>query len=166
MDSSNTRQSSYREKLLEHLFIGELLRFSWLQMEAELEVSKPEVDRSGYDVVLEASGITRHVQLKSSSVNAKTAMQKVHVDLGKKPSGCIVWIQFDPNTLELGPFLFFGGSPGSPLPDLGGLKVAHHTKANASGLKAERPNIRVVPKGQFEVVNSVPLLYERLFGIR
>jgi hypothetical protein len=37
--------------------------------------------------------------------------------------------------LELGPFLFFGSEAGKPLPDLGDLKIAKHTKANAEGVK-------------------------------
>lgn len=79
----NTYQSSYREKLIEHLFVGELLRFAWLEKQAELEVARPEVDRSGYDVILEAGGIVRHVQLKSSSASAATAQQNVHLNWAK-----------------------------------------------------------------------------------
>ena len=40
-------QSVYREQLLEHLLISQLLRHSWLYDQAQLEVAKPEVDRAG-----------------------------------------------------------------------------------------------------------------------
>lgn len=109
-------ESVYRERLLEHLLIGELLKYAWFHDGAALEVSQPAVDRSGHDVVLEARGVTRHVQLKASSTAAAAASQKIHVGLGRKPSGCVVWIRFDAETMRLGPFFFFGGQPGEPLP--------------------------------------------------
>ena len=105
--SIDSFQSVYREKLLEHLLIGELLKYSWQKHDASLEVSQPSIDRSGHDIVLEANGITRHVQLKTSSTIARTGRQNVHLGLGDKPSGCVVWVRFDPVSMELGPFLFF-----------------------------------------------------------
>jgi hypothetical protein len=59
----DTHQSAYRERLLEHLLIGDLLKYSWLHAGATLEVSQPSIDRSGHDAVLEANGVTRHLQL-------------------------------------------------------------------------------------------------------
>ena len=157
-------QSVYRERLLEHLLLGDLLRHSWLRHNASLEVSQPAIDRAGHDVVLEANGIVRHIQFKSSSITAKTARQTVHVDLSRKPSGCVVWIQFEPTALVLGPFLFFGGKAGEPLPPLDGLRVAKHTKANAEGKKGDRPKLRVVPRSRFTRLAAIEDLYARLFG--
>ena len=162
--SQDTHQSVYRERLLEHLLIGELLKHSWLHHQCTLEVSQPSIDRAGHDVVLEANGITRHVQLKSSSLDGATAVQKVHLALASKPSGCVIWLRFESATLALGPFLFFGGEPGQPLPDLDDFQVAKHSKANAQGVKSERPNIRVVPQARFRRVESIRQLYETLFG--
>ncbi|MFM4749678.1 hypothetical protein ACEUDE_18100 [Aeromonas veronii] len=65
---------------------------------------------------------------------------------------------------ELGPFLFFGSSAGQPLPSLEGMHTAKHTKANAEGVKAERPEIREVPKGKFEKFETVEQVYAKLFG--
>jgi hypothetical protein len=160
----DTHQSVYREQLLEHLLIGELLKYSWLNHDATLEVSQPAIDRSGHDVVLEAHGITRHVQLETSAHSSSTATQKVHVSLGEKPSGCVIWIKFDPTTLELGPFYFFGNKPGLPMPDINGLKVAKHTKANSQGLKLQRANFRVVPRARFDKIDRLDGLYQQLFG--
>lgn len=56
------RHSSFREKLIEHLFIRELLKLSWLQGDCSLEVAKPEVDNRGYDIVVERDGVVRHIQ--------------------------------------------------------------------------------------------------------
>lgn len=162
--SIDSFQSVYRERLLEHLLIGELLKYSWLHHNANLEVSQPAIDRSGHDIVLEANGVTRHVQLKASSLTAKTSEQKVHLGLAGKPSGCVIWIQFDANTMELGPFLFFGDIPGKPLPSIDTFKVAKHTRGGADGIKKERPNIRLIPAVKFRKIHNVPALYEELFG--
>lgn len=152
-------QSVYRERMLEHLLLGDLLRHSWLHHGASLEVSQPAVDRSGYDVLLEANGVTRHVQLKTSAQGAKTARQAVHLALADKPSGCIVWVMFDPRSLALGPFRFFGGRPNEPLPSLQHFNVARHTR----GTKAQRPNLRVVPRAEFRDIQSITALYDALF---
>lgn len=143
--------SSYREVLLEHLFSGEVMKHLWLRGNIRIETLKPQVDDTGYDLVLEANGVVRHVQLKSSHAGSSTSDVRVNLHLAKKPSGCVVWLWFDPKTLQLGPYLFFGGPPGHPLPNIADLKVAKHAKGNAQGIKLERPNVRVIPKSRFEL---------------
>lgn len=161
--SKHFEHSSFREKLIEHLFIGEMLKLSWLKDGCQLEVMKPEVDNAGCDVVLEDNNIIRHIQLKTSKLGAKASGQKVNVRLANKPSGCIVWIIFDEDTLELCSFYFFGAEAGKPLTGLENAKIAKHTKANADGIKAERPNIRTINKGQFIRYDSIEALYNILF---
>ena len=162
--SKHTQHSTYREKLIEHLFVGELLKLSWIQGDCEIEVAKPEVDNSGYDIVIEDNSIIRHIQLKASYIGGKTSRQKLHIRLSEKPSGCVVWIYFDENTLELGPFLFFGGEPGQSLPSISDEKIARHTKGDRVGHKAERPEIREVSKGRFTEYETIQELYFALFG--
>lgn len=162
--SRHTEHSSYREKLVEHLFIGELLKESWRLDRYDLEVAKPEVDNAGYDLILEAHGVTRHVQLKASFIGSSTAKQNLHVRLGDKPSGCVVWVYFDEQALSLGPFLYFGGEPGKPLPSLEAAKVAKHTKANRVGQKSERPNIREIRRREFSSFSTLDGIYVALFG--
>ena len=161
--SKHNEHSSYREKLIEHLFIGELLKLSWLKHDCGLEVAKPEVDNSGYDVLVECYGIVRHIQLKTSHLGSSTSQQKIHIKLADKPSGCMVWIIFNEDTLKFDHFLFYGDKAGEPLPCLDDLKVAKHTKGNSDGIKAERPNIRVINKGQFLTVRTVEELFNLLF---
>lgn len=163
--SKHTEHSSFREKLVEHLFVGELLKLSWQHDDCGLEVAKPEVDNSGYDLIFEAHGVVRHVQLKSTYHGGRAANQKIHMRLSGKPSGCMVWVYFNETTLELGPFYYFGGKPGEPLPSLEGLKTARHTKGDQDGHKAERPNLKVVPKGKFSALKSVREVYQVLFGV-
>lgn len=162
--SEDNLYSSYREVLLEHLFAGEVMKHLWCQGRRRMEVLKPQVDDSGYDLVLEANGFVRHVQLKSAHSDSSTARVTVNTALARKPSGCVVWLIFDPQTLELRRYLWFGGLPGEPLPELSGYAVAKHTKANAQGIKTARPNLRVVPRGKFETVHNLGDLVERLFG--
>lgn len=155
--------SSYREKLIEHLFVGELLKVSWLRHKCSLEIAKPEVDNAGCDIIAEAKDVVRHIQLKTSMVGGKTARQKVHARLAEKPSGCVVWIYFNATTMELGPFHYFGSRAGEKLPSLDQLKIAKHTKGNKDGLKAERKNIRILPKAMFKQLAGIEQVYEALF---
>jgi hypothetical protein len=64
----------------------------------------------------------------------------------EKPSW--LWILFDQDTLEHGPFLWFGDSPGEKLHDLGGL-IAKHTKANSCGEKTEKAGHRALLRKRF-----------------
>ena len=165
MDSSkHFIHSSFREKLIEHLLVGELLKQSWRNGDCAIEVSRPEVDRAGYDLIVECNGLVRHVQLKGAHLGSKAAHQSVQISLGAKPSGCVVWVFFDPESLELGPFMFYGGEPGKKLPSLNSFKTAKHTKGNAQGVKAEKPNHRFVNKGQFTHVDTIGDLWRLLFG--
>lgn len=162
--SPHSLYSSYREMLVEHLFAGEVMRYLWLRGNTRMELLKPQVDDGGYDLVLEANGVVRHVQLKASHSAASTAEVKVSVFLAEKPSGCVVWTLFDETDMTLGPFLWFGDAPGKRLPDISGFKVAKHTKGTATGVKLPRPNLRVVPKRAFDKLTSVEELVFRLFG--
>ena len=156
--------SSYREMLLEHLFAGEVMRNVWLSGTRRLEILKPKVDDGGYDLVLEARDVVRHVQLKATFRGSTVNRFNVHTALGNKPSGCVICLKFDPGTLELGPFHWFGAAPGERLPSLDSFATAKHTKGNAQGVKHERPSLRVVPLSQFQVEASVSGVVERLFG--
>lgn len=165
ISKKHTQHSSFREKMIEHLFVGELLKISWEIGKCDLEVAKPDVDNSGYDVILDSNQIIRHIQLKSSYVGSKTSRQKVHVKLGDKPSGCVIWVYFNEKTLELGPFYYFGSKSGEPLPLLVDEKIAKHSKGDSVGNKAERPNIRELNKGQFVRYDSCEQIYDVLFNI-
>ena len=156
--------SSYREALLEHLFAGEVMRHIWLSDIKRLEVLKPQVDDGGYDLVLETSSVVRHIQLKATFRGSTVRRFTVNAALAGKPSGCVVCMNFEEKTLNLGPFFWFGGAPNERLPDLSAFQIAKHTKGNSQGVKALRPNLRVVPLSAFEPVATIPLLAAKLFG--
>lgn len=151
--------SSLREKLLEHVFVAELLKSLWRRGRRDIEVLRAEVDRGGYDLVLDCANVCRHIQLKSSRAGTRMPSVNINVALASKPCGCVIWIMFDPTTLALGPFLWFGNAPGKPLPDLGE-RVARHTR----GAKAERPALRVLNRGSFTRLANMDELVHTLFG--
>ena len=162
-------KSTFYEQLVEHVFISEVLQEAWYYYGKTVEVLRSEVDASGYDVVLECNEVLRHVQLKTSRRESKTARQKVNIGLAAKPSGCIVWIVRSEDTESCRAslsYLFFGGASGTPLPSLDGFKVATHTKGNAEGVKKERAAIRVIPKAKFTPIATTRELVAVLFGLQ
>jgi hypothetical protein len=142
------------------------MRYVWLSGTKRLEVLKPQVDDGGYDLVLETTSVVRHIQLKATFIGSKVRRFTVNTGLAKKPSGCVVCLQFDQSTLNLGPFYWFGAEPGQPLPELSSFAIAKHTKGNAQGVKAPRPNLRVLPLSAFEPIATIPKLADKLFGFK
>lgn len=157
-----SHRSSAIEKVLEYQFLAMLTR-ELVHRDAEFEVLRGDVDDSGHDIVIEADGMLRHIQLKAMVKGGKRANVTINTKLSRKASGCVIWMVYDPVTLNLGPFRWFGGLPSEPLPPLGE-RIARHSKGNAEGVKTERPGHRVVPMGHFETLATIGELVNRLFG--
>ncbi|MBK3664779.1 hypothetical protein JJE66_26575 [Bradyrhizobium diazoefficiens] len=160
--AGHSQDSSLREQALVHLFLGELLAEMWRTHRRDIEVLKGEVDRGGYDIVLESNGLIRHVQLKSSFIGSKVRNVNVGTKLSTKPGGCVIWLEFNADTLKIERYLWLGGDPGQALPDIGS-RIAKHSKSNSAGQKTERPMHREVAKSRFQSVASVESLIHRLF---
>jgi hypothetical protein len=126
----------------------------------DLEVLRPEVDSGGYDLALEFKGLTRHVQLKSSYWGARRFDVTASVKLADRPTACILWIFFDPHTLLLGPFLWFGGAAGERIPPLGDSKT-HEAMLK----KADRPAHRVIAKNRFATLETIDDVIQKLIGV-
>jgi hypothetical protein len=135
----------------------------WASHLEMVDILKPEVDSSGYDIVVSYKSIIRHVQLKASLVNGSTVNQNINASLATQQSGCIIWILID-DALTFKGYLWFGGEPGKPLPDISKLKQARHIRGNAQGVKPERPNTKTMPKSSFEHIDDIGTIVERLFG--
>ena len=161
--SPHSSDSSLREQALGHIFLGQLLAFMWRSGTRDIEILKSEVDRGGYDVVLESNGVIRHVQLKSSFRGSKVRAVDVSTKLLRKPGGCILWIEFDSECLSIERFYWFGGKAGTALPDLGP-RVSRHSRGNSEGEKNERPIHRVLTRGRFEALEDISTVVEKLFG--
>lgn len=155
--------SSGLEKVLEHRLIAELTTRLWLGGCRDFEVLRSEVDANGYDLVVEARGVLRHIQLKSMVKGGKKRSVSVNMRLASKPSGCVVWFDYDPETLSLGPFRWFGTLPELGLPNLGE-EVARHAKGDSTGSKKERPGHRVLSRSKFTQVDTIADLVSLLFG--
>jgi hypothetical protein len=157
--------SLYIEKTLQHLLLARLSQAIWKRKKADLlEISSAEIDNRGYDVVLSLGCCTRHVQLKSQKTSGRRRDADINMALADKPSGCVVWSEYDPESLEFTRFFFFGGAPGAALPGIGAYPVRRNPRHNAVGVRPPRNNVRLVPKKDFEKVDSVETLVEKLFG--
>ena len=149
--------------ILEHLFLGQLLRELWRRGDRNIELLRAEVDASGYDLVIGCNGQVRYIQLKTSRTDAKTRSVPINVGLQHRPGGCVIWIMFDKADMTLGPFLWFGGEPGDGLPALGN-QVARDTRRSADRGRNDRPAIRVLKKKDFAEIKTIPDLIIALFG--
>jgi hypothetical protein len=152
-----------REKVVEHLFLADLSRYLMLERRTPFEALRAEFDAFGYDVVVEAAGVMRHIQLKAGRSDGKRTEVEINTALANKPSGCVIWIMIDPKTFALGPFYWFGGEPGQPLPCLGD-RVARHSKGDATGVKKLRPAMRLLRKTGCRRVETFAELGEVMFG--
>ena len=159
--ADHTRHASLRASIIDHLFLGELLRCLWAHGFRGIELLRAEVDAAGYDILIECNGIARHIQLKSSYSGAKTDRVPVNAALAAKASGCVVWIKFDPDTMRLGPYLWLGDAPGKPVAL--GDRLGRHSRGPI-GAKRVRPNIRIVHRSSFSVLDCMEDLAIRLFG--
>ena len=133
---------------------SELLLRGW-----RFELLRSDRDLSGYDIVIEANGVQRHIQLKSQVMGGRSREIGAHVELATKASGCIIWMTYDPLTLRPASWRFFGGGPGERIKPLGD-RIGKHSR----GSKSFRPDQRIIKAKAFEKVGSVEELVDRLFG--
>src|SRR5467141_3677437 len=108
--NSHFSHSTLRERIVEHTFVADTLRRLWQLGIVNVEVLRPEFDAHGYDLVMARGPIVRHIQLKTGTALAPGDVS-VSRALADKPSGCVIWIRVT-ETLEMGPFFWFGGAPG------------------------------------------------------
>jgi hypothetical protein len=164
----HSQHSTLRERIVEHIFLGEVLRTFWRNDIVNLEILKSEFDAHGYDVVLGMAAIVRHIQLRTKlqrigRAKVKPARVPISTQLATKPSGCVIWIVVSP-TLELGPYFWFGAAPGTPLPDLSEFRAPKRLGRRAGGERPMRINHKVIPGSAFEKIDSLDELLIRLFG--
>jgi hypothetical protein len=147
----------YLESIMEHAFLSEVLQYCWFILPGPhpVEVIRPDVDAGGYDLVLEANGRVRHVQLKSCWQKAAgPKVLKINAQLRVHPDPCVVWIfwQVDPDCRLT-------------------LQYRYSEKANRHSQELEWPEPtpgeaifklkrRHFLPGYIEIPNLVPLLFE------
>lgn len=153
--------SSLREEYVEYIFLSKLCSYGWSQ-DRFVEVARAHTSAHGYDLILSCENVTRHVLLKSSLVDATTNHKSVNLALTKKPSGCVIWLKIDPNSLDPVSFGWLGSRGGKPLSDLGD-RVTKRTTPNSSGDKPERKASRDVTWGRFTKLTSIEMVFSNLF---
>nr|WP_186075457.1 hypothetical protein [Burkholderia gladioli] len=154
-----------RERIVEHVFVGEAMRRLWQRGILDIEILRAEFDATGYDLVMCCGRVMRHVQFKVSLVDGSRAGVSINQQLGQAPNGCVIWLGVDED-LEIKEYRWFGAAVGQPLPDLSGYPIARHTRGNAQGIKANRMNQRVLAKTAFEKLDGIEHTLERLFAVR
>ena len=145
------------EKLVEHIFLSEVLQECWFRRRQIVEVLRAEVDAAGYDVVLEAAGKIRHVQLKASRQGGKTSKQTINAKLADRQGGCVVWIAYEVDESDGRAHLKYRwwDSDTQPLP----MTPGRNTRTGK-----ERPNTFILKKSAFELIEHTQTLVDRLFG--
>ena len=114
-ETSHYLHSTLRERIVEHVFVGDALRWLWVHRVTNVEVLRSEFDAGGYDLVMSHGRIVRHIQFKISMVGGKAASITASLKLMDKPSGCIIWIIVTPK-LELDSYRWLGDAPGQRFP--------------------------------------------------
>lgn len=97
--SAHYLRSTLRERVVEHVFVGEALRRLWQRGITGVEVLRSEFDAGGYDLVMSYKAITRHIQFKTVALGGRAPRVTANLKLMEKPSGCIIWIVVSPNPI-------------------------------------------------------------------
>lgn len=159
---NHSAHSTLRERIVEHVFVGDALRTLWKRGVTDVEVLRSEFDAHGYDLVMSRGSIVRHIQFKTG-VRPKPLRVSVSSALANKPSGCVIWIQVTLG-LDLGPYWWLGGNPGEPLPSLEAYPNPQRIGRNAEGNRPLRVGHRRVPGSAFSMRPDMDSMLETLFG--
>ena len=153
--------SPRREKILENLFIGEVLRVLWTRGEYEVEILQSDIDAAGYDIVLSLPEGTRYIQLKSM-VNKRDVSITANGKISDKIGGCIVLMVINRETLKFEGFYWIGGTLTEYCSNIRKSKTAKHTKGNSEGVKSERKDTYTLGKTKFTYFPSIEDIIDKL----
>lgn len=151
-------QSRTVEKLVEHLFLAEVLQECWFRRREIVEVLHAEVDAAGYDLVLQTGSRTRHIQLKASRQGGSTQRQTISAKLPDRAGGCVVWITYAVDEAESRAKLSYRWWDSE-------VKALPKTPGVNPRTRKVRPNTAVLKKSDFDLLgDDVSSLVDRLFG--
>lgn len=157
--------SVLRERIVEHVFVGAVMRRLWQLGAFDVDVLRAEFDAGGYDLVMSSRSVIRHIQFKASLTDGARANISVNMRLSQVASGCVIWLGVT-DDLDIKEYRWFGADAGFPLPDISDHPMPRQTRGNAQGVKAERKDQRVLRKGEFETLDGLDDVLHRLFGPR
>ncbi len=145
MTVAHYTHSTLRERIAEHVFVGDALRTLWRLGVHDVEVLRPEFDTHGYDLVMARGPIVRHIQFKTGTAGrpARASLARALTEKRAAQSEC-GW-----DRAGMGPYFWLGGAPGEPLPP-----IAHHPNTlrptrNKAGVRPVRSNHHDVPGSAF-----------------
>ena len=162
MTEANYTHSTLRERIAEHVFVGDALRALWRLGVHDVEVLRPEFDAHGYDLVMARGPVVRHIQFKTGTTRRPRKASLARV-LAEKPSGCAIWMRLGPG-LEMGPYFWLGGAPGEPLPPIAGYPNTLRPTRNKDGLRPVRSNHHNVPGSAFQERGMLEEILQDLLG--
>jgi hypothetical protein len=81
--------STLRERIVEHVFVGDALCALWRRGIIDVEVLRSEFDAHGYDLVMVRGPMVRHIQFKAGT-SSKPVNVSVAQSLAEKPNGCVI----------------------------------------------------------------------------
>ena len=162
MSYAHFTQSTLRERIVEHAFVGDALRALWRRGVHDVEVLRSEFDAHGYDLMMTRGRIVRHIQFKTGLARrpAKVSLAR---SLADRPSACAIWIRVSPD-LDMGPFFWVGGAPGAPTPSLDAYAPSLRPTRNKDGVRPARQNHVDVPGSAFEELATLDEVLKALFG--
>lgn len=99
--NNNASNSLFREKICELGFLAELYNHCWKQKEMQLDTLKPDIDHSGYDLIVIIKNKLNFVQLKSISRTSTTQRIKFHSSILSKEKAYMVLIVFSDEDQKL-----------------------------------------------------------------
>lgn len=158
-------KSSYVENILTHAFVADLSSWVWrYDPYASLQVSRAEVDDSGFDLVLTHGATVRHIQLKQAHAEKTPRAFSVRVSFATIPGACVVVLSHALSDLRLMSYGYYGDSPVRPMPYIEAerttKKPGHRTKGGSPKL---RLNYRDVPYSRFKRGLTAVALLNELF---
>ncbi len=158
--------STYRESLLESIFVSELVQEAWVSGLAPVELSHAFVDFQGYDLVATCGSVTRHIQLKA----LRTPRIALHRALEDKPSAYCVLMkpEIDENRVLI-KYRYYGSSPTEKLRFPASAPSAKRSRpavVEGEVMKLDRENHVIVRRSDFIPEKPAPMkdLLPLLFG--
>jgi hypothetical protein len=162
-DRAHSEKSTLREHIVEHVFVGDVLRALWRRGIFDVEVLRSEFDAYGYDLAIARGKVIRHIQFKTGK-SRRPGNISLSKALAAKPSGCVIWIRVT-DDLDMGPYFFFGNAPGMALPPIEIYPHPLRSTHRSDGVRPERLNHHSVPGSEFQKLDKLEDLLDVLFGM-
>lgn len=156
------RESSYREMIVETLFLGSLLQHLWKVGAPSAEVLFAMRDMAGYDLTIECNSVIRYIQLKGMVAPRQV---RVNTRLAKKPGFCVIGAVVEPRTLEVQHYRWFDGEKKNGALSVDELPNAMSLKYNRHGKRVLLPDTKVIPVSSLKKIESIAELANRLFRL-